>query len=237
MNETKVNFKGENLNESSEISNLLKELNLETENHTMNRFEADDIVTKRIELQKSFNIFPKKFDSQINENFTFNDVDKEYMEKLKYDLNKCNPNYKLDRKWQINCQRCVPTFEIRRRGFDVTAKPCDKRFDWLSLRPFDVWKNPDVIKAEGNGKQTIKNKMSEWGDGARAQVVVMWKGVPSGHTFFAERVNGKTLFFDPQNGSTDVTKYFDRVQPNSVSFCRVDNLQPSEKINDCLRRV
>ena len=50
MNETKVKFKGENLNESSEINNLLKELNLETENHTMNRFEADDVVTKRIAL-------------------------------------------------------------------------------------------------------------------------------------------------------------------------------------------
>jgi SPP1 gp7 family putative phage head morphogenesis protein len=34
-----------------------------------------------------------------------------------------NPNYALGWKYQNNCQRCVPAYELRRRGYDVTAKP------------------------------------------------------------------------------------------------------------------
>ena len=41
------------------------------------------------------------------------------------DLHKSNPNYKEGFEWQINCQRCVPTYEMRRRGYNVTALPAN----------------------------------------------------------------------------------------------------------------
>ena len=220
MSELKFRRESENLNDSLELKNLFKDLKLEQKNITLNRPKADNLLTHRLEQQKNF----KEFDQR-------------YLEKLKYDLKECNPNYNLGREWRINCQRCVPTFEMRRRGYDVTAKPRGNGFDHLAFKPYDVWENPEVIKTRGNGQREIEDKMAQWGDGARAQVVIRWKGIPSGHTFFAERVNGKTHFYDPQNASVDVTKYFAHVEPNSVSFCRVDNLKPSEKINDCLRMV
>lgn len=229
MSELKIRRENENLNEAHEVKNLLKELNLELENNTLNRQNADYVVTKRLEQQKSA-IKPK-------DTINVKELDKGYVEKLKHDLKECNPNYKLGREWQINCQRCVPTFEMRRRGYDVTAQPRGKGFDHLAYKPFDVWENPEIISARGNGLRDIDNKMSQWGDGARAQVVVVWKGVPSGHTFFAERVNGQTHFYDPQKGLTDVSNYFNRVELNSVQFCRIDNLAPSEKINTCLKKV
>ena len=34
-----------------------------------------------------------------------------------------NPRYNLDLSYKINCQRCVPTYEMRRRGYDVAANP------------------------------------------------------------------------------------------------------------------
>jgi hypothetical protein len=34
-----------------------------------------------------------------------------------------NPNYYSAREFQINCQRCVPTFELQRRGYNVEALP------------------------------------------------------------------------------------------------------------------
>lgn len=235
MNELKI--RNENLNESQELKNLLKDLNLDLENHMLNRPQADNVVTKRLDLQKP--VAPQKnFDLKAKDNLNTKELNEKYLEELKVNLKECNPNYNLGREWKVNCQRCVPTFEMRRRGYDVTAKPRGKGFDHLAYRPFDVWKNPEVINARGNGQREIENKMEQWGDGARAQVVLMWKGVPSGHTFFAEQVNGKTRFYDPQNGSMDVTNYFQRAEPGSVRFCRVDNLEPSEKINDCcLKRV
>ena len=158
---------------------------------------------------------------------------------FKTNLKECNPNYKLGEKWNINCQRCVPTYEMRRRGYDVTANPKPENVDETDLcyHPFDVWQNPDVIHCTGNGKKDIESKMKEWGDGARAQIVVSWKHTNSGHTFLAEQVDGKTIFIDPQTGSTDVSKYFKRVEKGSVQVCRIDNLDVTNKILDCSRRV
>ena len=82
---------------------------------------------------------------------------------------------------------------------------------------------------------TLNVIWKKWGDGARAEVVVMWRGSFSGHAFFAERVNGKTRFYDPQNGSMDVSEYFKRVEPGSVKICRIDNLEfDKEKLKDCI---
>lgn len=234
MNELKISREAENQNESKEIKELCKTLNVETEGLKLGRPKADKLVTKRIDLLRPA---VRQKEVAAKDDVNAKEIDKKYLETLKHDLKECNPNFKLGRKWQINCQRCVPTFEMRRRGYDVTAKPREKGFDLLSCRPFDVWKNPEVINTRGNGLSDIEKHMSRWGDGARAQVVVMWKGAPSGHTFFAERVNGQTRFYDPQTGSSDVSNYFKRVEPGSLRFCRVDNLEPGEKINDCFRRV
>lgn len=228
MSELRIRRETEEKNDLQELRTLLDNLNLDMKDHRLDRSKADNKVVNRLEMRKpairpgeTVNI--KEFD------------EKKYLQELKTDLRECNPNYKLGKEWRINCQRCVPAFEMRRRGLDVTAKSRTKGFDTLAYNPFQVWKNPEVIKARGNGLDDIEKNMVKWGDGARAQVVLMWNNAPSGHTFFAERVNGKTRFYDPQNGSMDVTKYFERARPGTVSFCRVDNLEPSDKIKECYR--
>ena len=232
MRELKIRRETENQNELLDLKNLLDNLKLDLENQNLDRPQADRRVTNRLELTK-----PDGGTSDIRNRKEFDET--KYVEKLKVDLKECNPNYNLGRQWKVNCQRCAPTFEMRRRGYDVTTLPREGLIDrsGLSQNPFLVWENPEVINARGNGLRDIEKHMAKWGDGARAEIVVMWKGAPSGHAFFAERVNGKVHFYDPQNGSMDVSKYFNRVEPGSVRFCRVDNLQPSEKINDCCRKV
>lgn len=152
-------------------------------------------------------------------------------------LIKTNPNYAPETEWSINCQRCVPTYEMRRRGYDVTAFPKLDSNDYLCRHPFDVWKNPDINRTSGTGMESITEKMSEWGDGARAQIVVIWRGVPLGHTFIAENVGGEVRFIDPQTGDEDVSRYFNRVADNQTLFCRIDDLTPSNYILQCSREV
>lgn len=158
---------------------------------------------------------------------------------LSDNLKPCNPNYKLGNEWRVNCQRCVPTYEMRKRGYDVTANPKPKEVaaSDLCFRPFDVWHRPDVIRCAGNGQNDIERNMRQWGDGARAQVVVVWKNTNSGHTFVAEQVNGKTIYVDPQTGSTDVAKYFQRVENGSVQMCRIDHLDVTNRILECSRKA
>ena len=152
-------------------------------------------------------------------------------------LDMANPNYENGTEWQINCQRCVPTYEMRSRGYDVTALPCTDYNDYLSYRPYDVWDDPVILNATGNGMDDIRTSMGDWGDGARAQVCLQWNNEMGGHTFMAEQRNGETCFVDPQTGETDVGWYFDEACPNSVTYCRTDRLMPSSKILNCCKGV
>ncbi len=150
-------------------------------------------------------------------------------------LSGANPNYESGPAWQNNCQRCVPTYELRRRGAEVTARPSTYGSDHLSHHPFDVWEKANVISCQGSGLNDIQNTLSSWGDGARAQLVVVWNDGfgTNGHTFIAEQRNGTTHFFDPQNGEMDAVSYFDDVMVGETQFCRIDNLRTSNYINEC----
>lgn len=155
-----------------------------------------------------------------------------------YSLNETNPHYSEAPQWRNNCQRCVPALEMRRRGSEVTARPSNYGSEHLSYCPFDVWQNANVIQCEGNGMSDIQNMMNSWGDGARAQVVVYWDSPHGGgHTFIAEQRNGETIFSDPQTGRFDVSNYFNRVLENRTQFCRIDNLEFSNYIEECYQEV
>ena len=160
---------------------------------------------------------------------------------LKRQLEKVNPYYEFFEECVINCQRCVPTFEMRCRGRDVIVLPAnyydDFNPDSLSHYPFAVWENPEIIACKGNGREDIENHMEKWGDGARAEICVCWKNTDSGHVFVAEQVDGKTRYYDPQNGSTDVSHYFKQVELDSVQVCRIDNLDFSDRIKECCKEV
>lgn len=171
------------------------------------------------------------------ENYTvfYNQLADEFRQ---YSLNETNPHYNDAPQWRNNCQRCVPTLEMRRRGSEVTARPSTYGSEHLSYHPFDVWQNASVIYTRGSGLEQIQNIMSFWGDGARAQVVVYWDSPHGGgHTFIAEQRNGETVFSDPQTGRMDVSAYFNRVRPNTTQFCRIDNLQFSNYIEECYQEV
>ncbi len=152
-------------------------------------------------------------------------------------LSDANPNYDEGEEWTVNCQRCVPTYEMRRRGFDVSALPCTDDADYLSYEPFDVWEDPEIISCTDDDENVILDEMSQWEDGARAQIVVRWAGGAGGHTFIAEKMNGEIRFVDPQTGDMECSDYFDEIEPGTTEFCRIDNLQPSEHILECCKEA
>lgn len=158
------------------------------------------------------------------------------------DLKATNPNYKDGLQWQVNCQRCVPTYELRRRGYDVTAQPNNNE-DYT-----DVWANCKEVaertnesafaemtegKANNATKEDIEILMKQWGDGARAQVTINWQEGTDGHTFIAERIDGKTYYLDPQSGETNLSDIFKYAKTEDTSIWRIDNVETSELINYC----
>lgn len=152
------------------------------------------------------------------------------------DIAATNPNFKTGlRKWTRNCQRCVPAYEMRRRGYDVVVKPRPAtNNDELALRPWNAWKNVRPIAYTDVSQ--IETTMASWGDGARAQVVCVWQG-GGGHTFIAEQQNGKTVFLDPQTNDMDCSRYFKNVRAGAIKnvFYRIDKASPAGLIGECCK--
>jgi len=166
------------------------------------------------------------------------------------DLKDTNPHYKEKQAYQKNCQRCVPAYEMRRRGYDVTATPGVlaengriSENDVLAIN--DNWRNvfngAYWERVIGSGKEDIIQKMETWGDGARAEIYVELP--PSGvdddgvaHVFAAIRENGITQFVDPQDGTDGVEWIFNYVMTDKTEMARIDNLAPTNLIKYCCER-
>ena len=158
------------------------------------------------------------------------------------DLAETNPNYDEGPEYRENCQRCVPAFEMRRRGFDVTATPvvlsedgAISKNDVLVIN--DNWRHVfDGAKWErtrGSGKDDIIAMMDTWGEGARAEIYIKFAFNENlAHAFAAIRENGVTMFLDPQTGE-EIGWIFDCVKTGKTEVARIDNLAPTNFIIYC----
>ncbi|MFC0266359.1 VG15 protein [Alloscardovia macacae] len=144
-------------------------------------------------------------------------------------LSGTNPKYGSgDLGYTYNCTRCVVAYEMRRRGFSVTAgkRPMRKnrtpRDDYDSIYWPRVFRST-LYKCKGDGLEDTLALMNKWGEGSRAIVYVSWKDNDLAHVFIAENDNGVVRFIDPQTGKTDVKKFFELVEEDKTRIMRVDN--------------
>lgn len=149
-----------------------------------------------------------------------------------------DPNYTY-KEFTENCQRCVVAYELRRRGYDVTAQPTYQgdllptgvvRRDGLRngrwMGAFQGAK-PDKIRSTPSA---LMAKMKEYGNGSRAVLQVVWKGGRSGHVINVEYRNGRILLFDPQIGKRyNASEFMAAVKPDKTQLIRVDNLKISDR--------
>jgi SPP1 gp7 family putative phage head morphogenesis protein len=148
-----------------------------------------------------------------------------------------NPDFSKGFEYQYNCQRCVPAYELRRRGYDVESMPVDlkklkgKNLDSLAVAPESIFVDKDGLRlkpnqllttAEGQElKKKLKDELSKINGDARFEIQVAWKR-KNGHVFVAEKQGDDISFIDPQDTSSrdiDWTK----VKRNGVKYWRIDN--------------
>lgn len=159
--------------------------------------------------------------------------------KKKLGLTRANINYPLE-GYTKNCQRCVPAWEARKRGWNVSARARLPRPDpmWnydaknISEWHFSAFKDAEAIAY--SSRQQIERKMAEWGDGARAQIVCAWR-TGGLQIFVAEQRGGKTYFMCPQTHQ-EVYDPFKRIdfykddRRKENVFARIDNLEFTDKV-------
>ena len=148
-----------------------------------------------------------------------------------------NPKFNEAIEYRRNCQKCVPTYEMRRRGYDVAAKPTFAGDELAQVKNMGAMFNGAKIEnfPQGNGFEEIQQRMAEWGDGARAEVVVGFKN--SAHAFVAEQKNGRTFFRDPQNGFINCRDYFSKAMDGETLLMRIDNAELNDTIGMCCEGV
>lgn len=151
-----------------------------------------------------------------------------------------NPRYDEGGGYKNNCQRCVPAYELRRRGYDVEALPNTpklrrefsgtiREMEWLWKKEVDFAgyeQTKDRIISYGYADMVSRTKTLPIG--ARLQVFFKNRRGYSGHTLVAERVKSTAgnpdglRFIDPQIGQTfGVPPYKDK--KTRWGFIRIDN--------------
>ena len=167
------------------------------------------------------------------------------------DGSRCNPNFTIENAeglgYQHNCQTCTMTYELRRRGFNVEAKPSPlvkkvmREFDLFAASKGANWtlrflnsdRTPVKYKYSGYDipKDTIASKnayiQNETKQQGRYEVYCAWKGKNAGaHVFIVERQkNGELLWFDPQSGRRGgaFKDYLQRMSKLKISILRIDD--------------
>ena len=79
--------------------------------------------------------------------------------------------------------------------------------------------------------------MKGMGDGARATMSFQWSGGKSGHVVNVVQRNGKTKYYDGQNGTEVSAPHLFRAisRSYSINLTRVDNLDFSDTVNRAVR--
>lgn len=167
---------------------------------------------------------------------------------------KCNPMYGSDNYEELgyrhNCQTCTVTYELRRRGFDVKAKPNPLLKGYNDYRDFDqfavrngvdwtkrflntdgkpaayTWSYDHGVKGTAMSKAMfIENQTQAPG---RYEVYCEWKK-GGAHVYIVERTKeGELLWYDPQTKKKgSVLDFFDtHIKPakhTMMAVLRIDD--------------
>lgn len=125
-------------------------------------------------------------------------------------LKNTNNTKSINKNFKNNCPNTTLAYELRRRGYDVKAKPAPRGMtmskirDLYNIRDSDInitnMKNP--LKTRENNKK-LRSYFDSMPDGYRGAIGIAWDGVfDGGHIFNVEKINGKTMFIDSQTGKS-----------------------------------
>ena len=174
----------------------------------------------------------------------------------KQDIAAINPGYlDLTQNTKSNCMLCSTTYDMRKRGYDVTAQLDSEGYSFPDLKRWypkaelktntRYDENGHVLKQKEYVQKSINNLLSQ-GEGARGNIM-LWFGHGCGHSIAYEIKDGKLMFIDGQSGQVykqGKSSALNTSTPESFlnktlvnSYARLDNIDPDiEKIiKECVR--
>lgn len=137
-----------------------------------------------------------------------------------------NPNYKpSDSAYNRNCPNCACAYELRKRGYDVVAKPyVDGGSHHLNKKPWEAWKDASVKTVKSN--KDILDHTQQHEDGARYGIAIKYSD-GTAHVLVAEKSGDKLDIYDAQSGKPVKGIDFDDV--DDVKLWQTNNLELSDR--------
>lgn len=136
-----------------------------------------------------------------------------------------NPKYGTSIEYSKNCPNCACAYEMRKRGYDVVARPYTSGGSHcLNKNPWEAWEGADV--------QTITNKSDlfaytqEYTNGSRFEIAIE-RCDNSGHIIVGEILNGELKLYDPQSGKEVIDIDFEDI--NNVKLWKINELDLSDR--------
>lgn len=164
----------------------------------------------------------------------------------KQDLAAVNPGYlDMNSNSKNNCMLCTTTYELRKRGYDVTAQLDSVGYSFPDLKrwyPKAKVERISRFNEDGIGiskkeymAKTI-NALEKQGNGAHGNVMVCWNA-GGAHSVYYEVQNGKVIFKDGQTGKTYLNPEKLLINTRASSYARLDNVKPDMKKikEECVR--
>lgn len=157
------------------------------------------------------------------------------------DLAAVNPGFhNFNSNTKNNCMLCTTTYDLRQRGYDVTAQLDSEGYNfgdlkrWYPKAKFEkstrVASDGSVMKRKEYVANTIK-KLESQGDGARGNLMVFFNSGNGGggHSLIYEVQNGKLVIKDSQ--ANIVYKNPQKIlrMTEGSSYARLDNVEPDMK--------
>ena len=162
------------------------------------------------------------------------------------DMALVNPNYNSASKagYDENCAKCSLTYDLRRRGYDVTAASernedgdtglsmaevakCYKDGE-SAIRTMTMVASENKTSDKNQLARYIKEELADYGDGARGNMGFAWTQ-GGGHSIAWEVENGVVVFRDCQtNKKINFDDFVDI--SNNINWMRTDDLTPTEEI-------
>lgn len=203
-----------------------------------------------------------EYNKYIHDNYenvdSFDELSRLEDDNTKYDKDylqmQVNPNYKIyDREineyedrygYEQNCSLCTSTYDLLRRGYDVTvvndsAGRTDEEIEsWYKNGKFtyyltyDMFLNSGIYTNEEYTNKILTKMEKNTPNGAYGQFTVSWT-TGSGHSMVYEKENGKIIVRDCQTNKKYtkeefVQEYGDYIR--SASNMRTDNLEMTDEI-------
>ena len=159
-------------NMEDDTNSFIKKYKLKKYSGSLNKKSIDIKITYMGSIFSFFNIFKDSLKSNEEKEIELNIKKskengefKKINEKHSYiqDIKNVNPNYNSGvEKWKNNCALCAITYDMRRRGFDVTANPSEngrtieKIADFYNVKvsDFNHFSNSNDFKKEIESEPT-----------------------------------------------------------------------------------